>query len=998
MTTNIELNDKLITCIYKKQWILNTDLDKQNNERIDTEISTIELKDNYRVDNLDRNKEFVSSKFNNLVIEKDSNILLPIIVYNLLQNTSINDIDINDFNSYNSKITQIILYLVKCKIIFSKYKEGGGFDLKNKDNKTNLFSNIIDILPNENILKNLIRIFNEFKGDENKLLYNIETDELNTQNIQNTPQDDVFKNTGTKKAREYLYNYVSYKYINQSKYNISNNLLLSYKIFNLQPSPKITDIFPFCKGPKLKELQNELNNKFDINYLKDIKTFIIADNTFKQDIIFADFILLNQFYENSIKTSTLTDKGKMTGYLSSITNVTEDTTLIDKITDLNSSNFEKTMEVYYKIITEDLLTKVLMNPKTFKYNQIIILEKFLLIFYKIFENIKKQIDIFIKDIIPTINISDISNKTIIIDSLYDLKRLYSFDKIFNKKLQFIKVSDNDSKKVIINLKDLNITSQTKIRINNFFNLCLNDDGFFYNIIDFVKNINLFNKIKLDKKNLFFKFDKSNKQIKIETGTGTASNINFEKIYELKNNTYVNLGNVDYENKIFEYYEYTYNKFGLINILNMIVNKNKTHFNGLKLLPDNHIINTNILQIINKYFNSYHKKQSKECKQLVERLLHYFENGIPVSQYNNLVNIVKNKDSHNIYKILMKNIAKNVKLYFEKGISKSYIMLYSYLIFYLHNQIKCLVYLMKKNNKLKELEKSYLLRDKYTKKLKKLYKDNTKISFLFYKASDHTKELTQFKEEVGIKKNIKNKSKACVMFNKSIKIKSTKDIKKSLDLVFKNFKSLHNVSKQITTIEGIFDNIFRQFGKYKIYIPILLINIGSYTLPHKFNFLDLKEFYNFLKDTDNYFDSSLKLFLKKMYIGFNKFDTNIFHSNIDNSDKDNIYVIVCDNNLNKNNSNKWVKLNFYNFMYKHIYIKDHNVEDCKLYALKQLLKYLFDISLFNKFNKKVFIPTFMGSIKKLYKKINNKKNKDSYHHNICSFECFSSYLSNIESII
>ena len=131
MTTNIELNDKLITCIYKKQWILNTDLDKQNNERIDTEISTIELKDNYRVENLDRKKEFVSSKFNNLVIEKDSNILLPIIVYNLLQNTSINDIDINDFNSYNSKITQIILYLVKCKIIFSKYKEGGGFDLKN---------------------------------------------------------------------------------------------------------------------------------------------------------------------------------------------------------------------------------------------------------------------------------------------------------------------------------------------------------------------------------------------------------------------------------------------------------------------------------------------------------------------------------------------------------------------------------------------------------------------------------------------------------------------------------------------------------------------------------------------------------------------------------------------------------------------------------------------------------------------------------------------------
>lgn len=1006
---NIELNDNIINSLYKSHWVLNHDLEKYKDEELNEKF--IQLNDNYFAINLDEGEELITSFVKNIANKTPllANHNLSAVIYNFLENTSINQYLIYDYELLNSEINRILFFLIKCKFIYQRYKiSSSSFDFKNDKNMINILSNIIDIGSSELILENLFRYFGNIEEkDEFKLLSNIDTDELNMSSTSSISLNNYnMYQKSSQKSRQYLYNLISYKYINQSKLNITNNLLISYKIFNklLENKKnninfhniKITEIFPFCKKNNLIDLQSNLNNLFNFdNLLDNIKTFKIERNFLNQKLYENEY-LFNQFYKNNIDLKTFTNLSDKNNYLNSINDITDDTILITKNTIINSNDtFKKTMKLYYNIITGDILNKILMNENTYKYNRIIILEEFILIINKLFINIKKKIDLFIKEIRNIINNSNLDNKDLIINSLYDLKRIYTLKSILKEDLKFILVSDEDFKKVICNSNNLELKKDKKnLRINNFFRKCMNDNGFYNNLIDFVKNLSLFKKISLNKTKIYYKIDD-----KFEINDKSSDTLNFIDLYKLKHSKYININDTLLKDKFIEYYKIIYNPLGLVNILNNIINKNKQHHNSIKLYPENHIINSNLKQIINKYIKNNHLKQSIECKKIILRLLHYFENGIHISQYNNLLYIVKNTNDKNIkdiYLNLYKNIVKNLKSYYLDNPKKTYKTYYYYLILNCSNQIKTLFHLLKLHNKKKLIEIINKMRIKYTKKLQSLFKNKINIPIKFSIATNPLKNLSKFKKNNSVinKKNNEN-SKSCSIFKKKISILSQKDINDAYKLLIKQFDDSKDIDSNINIIENIFDTLFLNIKDFEIYIPIVVFNLGSYIIPQKFKYLNLKCFYTYLKDVSNYKEEKLQLFLKKMLIGFNKFDDKIFVDEIDDSETDNIFIITCLENIERNNPKFWRNLNFYKFMYNHIYTNNYSNNKNKLYALSNLLKYLFNLKFYKKYNTKIITSSTTKELKKIYKSESIKSNKKTiFDSNIVSYQCFTTYISNI----
>ena len=159
------------------------------------------------------------------------------------------------------------------------------------------------------------------------------------------------------------------------------------------------------------------------------------------------------------------------------------------------------LNVLTNIILNDKFSKSLMGSKYYRNNQIIALELLLCIYYQIFNNIKLHIDNFITKIIPYINKSQVSNKDVIIDRIYDLKRIYSFNTIFPKEIEFINVNNKDGQKVIINKKNINKNNNKNnniVRINNFYNMCNNDISIYYNLVSIIKVFNIFPLVNTNK--------------------------------------------------------------------------------------------------------------------------------------------------------------------------------------------------------------------------------------------------------------------------------------------------------------------------------------------------------------------------------------------------------------------------------------------------------------------------------------------------------------------
>ena len=342
--------------------------------------------------------------------------------------------------------------------------------------------------------------------------------------------------------------------------------------------------------------------------------------------------------------------------------------------------------------------------------------------------------------------------------------------------------------------------------------------------------------------------------------------------------------------------------------------------------------------------------------------------------------------------MLRNLIKNIKSHYTLGIKKTYKTFYFQVILNYHNQIKAFIEIIKRKRKKKLLKECLKLKLKYTKKVKKLF-TNQSIYRAFIKASEHTVELTQFKKENNITKNISKISNKCIIFHKSITIKENIDVKKTLSELLKTIKTTYTVKKQINVVEGIFENIFLNMDKYKLYIPIFVTNIGRYIIPRGYRYLDIKLFYEFLKDESVYSDSNFELFLKRMRISKNTFESDdMFIEEIDEDENPEYnYIVVCNNNSDRNNSKLWRKLDFYKFMYNYIYTKNLTKEKTRLMALKQLLNYLFDVKIYKKYTTKIWVPFSKSPLKRIYTQTSNKK---IYDNNISSFTCLSNYMANL----
>ena len=84
---------------------------------------------------------------------------------------------------------------------------------------------------------------------------------------------------------------------------------------------------------------------------------------------------------------------------------------------------------------------------------------------------------------------------------YDLKRIYSFNTIFPKEIEFINVNNKDGQKVIINKKNINKNNNKNnniVRINDFYNMCNNDISIYYNLVSIIKVFNIFPLVNTNK--------------------------------------------------------------------------------------------------------------------------------------------------------------------------------------------------------------------------------------------------------------------------------------------------------------------------------------------------------------------------------------------------------------------------------------------------------------------------------------------------------------------
>ena len=975
-----KLEIELDSLIFDNQWILNEDIEKIDLEEKIDRGNSIELNDNFEyINRNNKNTKLIISELKKIVFENESKYKTSMVIYNLLDKTSINNKNILNFEDMNNKILEILIFLIKNKFIYNKYKPETSFNLKTNKNIMNIFTNIIDNCSSEDILENMIRLFDtkeknnkkeETRLDQIKLFFDIESNEIGKNTKIEGLSNYDFNKSSTSRSRKFLYNFVSYKYINQTKYNISNNYLLFFEIFKelnksfdtkttIKDDIKIQDIFLFCKNTKHSDIKSSLESLFRFDDItENVQTFefkpfidiYIQKNELK-DTTNKEFIY-NQLYYNDIKVDNITKINKNTFKTNLLVN--ENTKLI-KQENLTSTNFGRDMAILYNIIVGDSFTKKLMYSKSYKANLIIALEKYLCILFGIFTNIKNKINEFIKEIIPDINTSDLENKKMIVDYLYDLKRIYTFENIFNKNLEFVYTSNKDYDNVIYNteIKNKNKVEEKNIRINNFYNKCNNDNGFLYNLIDIVKYMNLFKR----KEELFILFKKD--KLEIKDTYSISKKLSEEQDINLKNAIFID--NSKIEDKMIKTVKIEYNPYGLINILNLIINKNSTYHNGLQLIHDSNDeifkkIYTNSVEILNKYNTIYHKKHSIECKKIVSRLLEYFENGIPLIQYKLILNEIEKNNYYEIYTIMLRSLVKNIKSYYTKGVKKTYKTFYFNVILNYHNQIKVFISILKKKGKKKELQKCLKLKIKYSKKIKKLFTDES-IYKAFAKASEHTFELTQLQKEKNIVKNVYKAPNKCIIFIKSIKIKDNIDIKQSLNDILKPIKSKYTIQKQLTMVKGIFENIFLNIGyKYKLYIPIFVTNIGRYIIPNKYKYLDIKLFYEFLNDETIYEENDIKLILKKMRISINSFESdNMFIDEIDDDESEKIYIVVCNKNTERNNSNLWRKLDFYKFMYNFIYSKNLTAKKTHLKALKQLLNYLFDMKIYKKYTTKIWVP-------------------------------------------
>ena len=617
-----KLNIELDSLVFINQWILNNNIDKVELDKIE-KGNTIELKDNFEYDNKrSKDTKLITSQFSKIALKNGSKYKLPIVIYNLLNKTSINNESILNYEDMNDKILEILLYLIKNKFIYKKYKAQKSFNLKKNENLINTFSNIIDNCSSEDILENMIRLFDMSgnKRDEFRLFFNINSDEIGNNTKTEGLNDYNFNKSSTSISRRYLYNFISYKYINQAKYNISNNYLLFFKIFDkinnsfntkktIKNNIKIKDIFLFCKNPKYSTVQSEIEKSFNFDDIMDnVKTFNLK--YYDSDNIYIHYnevagtatnvneYIHNQLYYNDIKVTSISKDNK--GQFKSNLLINENTKLI-RSDSLDDNKFGEHMALLFNIICDDTFTRKLMYSKSYKANKIIALEKYLCILFQIFMNIRTVIDKFIKDIIPVINLSDLENKKIITDYIYDLKRIYTFKNIFSNNLEFIYTSNEDYDKVIYNSETRNnkIKEDNNVRINNFYNKCNNDSGFMYNIIEIVKYMGLFKR----NKELVITFE--NDKLKKEDRFDSTKEIKSDENNYLINEIFINYKKVGIQDKMIKGVYTEYNPYGLINILNLIINKNSTHHNGLQLIHDKNDDSfkkkyTNCIQILNKY--------------------------------------------------------------------------------------------------------------------------------------------------------------------------------------------------------------------------------------------------------------------------------------------------------------------------------------------------------------------------------------------------------------
>ena len=974
--------------IYKKAWKLIDDLDDVG--IINSSLLQIKCEDNYKV-TVTHNDKFIVSKLED-ISKKSSPLTTSTIIYSLLNNTSICDENNIKYSDINNNIIKILLYLVKNKLLIKKENNTKNIT-KNETNP--LFFAINNESP-EIIIENLFGV----SDDESKyFLQNITTSNISppTSSIAGL-SDYNFKNVIVRNLAKYTYNYFSYERINSSKINISNNFLLGTSIFSdiiKNKSINISDIFPFCNSHpiikkkitdlfKFKLFENVLSIDFGTNQNNNIG---IAYNSIEENNAGSKtkHFMFNQLYNNN-KIPKKYDLTEITSYIESLNDL-KLSSIIDCI-QVTKDIFNNNIKILFNIITDDHLTKKLMNSDLYITNKLIALEKLLCMLYSVFNNIKNQINKFISDIIPHIKISKINDKSNIINSLYDLKRIYDFKSIFGKNIEFIETSQKDFKKIIFN-KDNKNDDKTEIkyiRINDFYNKCISNKGLFFNLINIIKNMNLFHKTNIiNPEYIKFSSDKIEK-ITTSSSSNLLTKIDLEKILNTLNtlnNNFIDFTDNSIKDKEYMYICKTHNHYGLINIFNMIVNKNKSFYFGIGIIGVPSQIEPNINNALNKYFK-INNKYKNHYKKIILRFLEYFENGVPYIQYNLLFENAKTNNSTVIYTKLLRNLAENINLYYNKDISKSYKLLYYHIILNIHNQLKVLISLMRHFNKNENIIKCKKLRQKYIKRFKQIFGKEKKFK-TFEKISDETEVLSKLSKNMDILDKIPT-DKKCSIFGKSIMIKKESSLKKHL----KRFNPSLKTSVQINIIKGIFDDIFMNIEGKKLYIPIILSNLTTHILPNQYKYLDVKGFYQYLLRDSTYSETNPSLFFKKMLLSLNSFETNILKSEIYEVDAENVYVIVCGKNAFKNKSLLWRKMNLYVFMYHYIYIKNMPTQKTKLYALKQLLIYLYDINIYNKYTTNIWAPFTGQNIKKYYKKMNSSK-KTQYDNNVSSHECLSSYL-------
>lgn len=1035
--------------LYKKAWKIIEDFNNNDNENISTDSIQIEYKNKYEIPNI-QDEKLITSQLESIYNSKEKNT--SAIIYNLLENTSIDDNNNTEYSDINNNTIKILLYLVKNKFVIEKEDKLQNipkFSNKINKNGTNPFFVLLNNLSPEDIIENLFGISN----NENKhLLKNIITDEISLEKKTIIGLSHYnFRNEIVQNLAKYTYDYFSYQYINPSNRLISNNFLLGIKIFEKIIDNKIiniSDIFPFANEYPL--IETKINNLFKFDIFNNIMSFDFNNNINTDIFVYfnkisnsgsssapssspssgssgssspssgsstsrsssggakyyndsclktgganTNYFNYNQLFLNNNKLPSKYNESQINLYFQEL-NVSNKTLTIKTKNISSKDDFEKHMKILYNIISDNDIVKSLMNNKSYTSNKIIALEKILCIFYSLFENIKTKIDKFISDIVISIRVSTIENSNSIINLLYDLKRIYDFKSIFGKNIEFIETSSDDYNKVIFDKKkgDKKKKESKYIRINDFYNKCISNKGLFFNLINIIKEMNLFRKPN-DLTTEYIKF--TDKSIEKDTSsTGELINLkDLRKALSKYSYQFINSDDVDILNKKIIYKPLLFNSYGLINILNLISNKNKSYYFGLNIIKNPIQVKTNIENVLNNHLKLY-KKHKIQFKKIVLKLLNYFENGVTYEQYNFLLNSVKststsNYSSINIYNILLRNLAENINLHYKKDILKSYKLLYYYIILNIHNQIKLLITLMKKMEKKEDIIKCRKLRKKYLSRFKDIFGKDNKYK-TFYRTSDETSVLSKMSNNKNILLNVESDNK-CSIFGKSLKIKSKKEITELLKSDLKKLNPNIKIDIQINIIKGLFENIFESIDDKKLYIPIILTNLSTHILPNKYKYLNLEGFYKYLINDRIYDESNASLFFKKLLISIESFDTDILEEEISELDSEKIYIIVSEKNSMRNKSRMWRKMNLYVFMYHHIYIKNMSIKKSKLYALRQLLVYLYDSSIYNKYTSNIWAPFTGMDIKKLYKQINSSK-KSVYDNNVTSYECLTSYLHDI----